>query len=440
MKRSYSIGMAAALIAAIAITFLVISRNGGGKPTKSAACGNAAPAYWYDPMRPTEHFDKPGKSPFMDMQLAPKCPNSSGAAPGSSASQGNSASPGSIEIDSRVVANLGVRMAKVEEGSFARSTDTVGLVGVDEHRIEAMQVREPGWVEELNVRAVGDLVRRGQQLAGIYSPELLAVQQELLIARGANDPTLIEAARQRLALFGLSAAQIARIEQSGESERRVAYYAPFDGYVMELGVRQGAALQPGATLFQIASLESVWITADVPESQAGWISPGDPAEVTVPALPGMSFKAQVDYLYPELMQSTRSLKVRVVVKNPQHRLRPGMFAAVHFRGLPLEKALTVPTEAVIKTGTRSVVIVADDGTHFRPVVVRVGAEHGGRSEILEGLRLGQSVVASGQFLIDSEASLRSAFDNLAGASDATQMEMKPDLMPSPGTQAPEGAN
>lgn len=416
MKRRDSIAMAVVLAVSIVVSIFVLSRHESGKPTKNTACGNAAPAYWYDPMRPTEHFDKPGKSPFMDMQLAPKCPNSATASPGAPSSQGATNPAGSVEVDSRVVETLGVRMAKVEEGSFARVTDTVGLVGVDEHRIEVIQVREPGWVEQLNVRAVGDAVRRGEQLAGIYSPDLLAIQEELLIARSANDPALIEAARRRLALFGLSAAQIAHIEHTGEAQRRIAYYAPFDGYVMELGVRQGAAVQPGASLFQIANLESVWITAELPEMQAGWISPGDPAEVSVPSLPGMSFKGEVDYLYPELMQSTRSLKVRVVVKNPQQHLRPGMFAAVHFRGVPLEKILTVPTEAVIKTGTRSVVIVADNRTHFRPQVVRVGAEQGGRSEILEGLSLGQSVVASGQFLIDSEASLRGAFDNLAGAS------------------------
>ena len=162
--------------------------------------------------------------------------------------------------------------------------------------------------------------------------------------------------------------------------------------------------------------------------------PGDPAEVQVPALPGVHFQGQVDYLYPELTQTTRSLKVRVIVKNSGDRLRPGMFAAAHFRGTTLEQVLTVPSEAVIKTGTRSVVIVADDGTHFRPVAVRVGAEHGDRSEILEGLTLGQEVVASGQFLIDSEASLRGAFDNLAGASD-THLDTKPELMPAPGAQS-----
>ncbi len=172
---------------------------------------------------------------------------------------------------------LGIRLVKVEQGSFARVVDTVGLVAVDEHRIEAIQVREPGWVERLDVRAVGDSVHRGQLLAGVYSPDLLATQQELLIARGSNDPTLIEAARRRLGLFGLSDAQIARIEKTGHVERRIDYYAPFDGYVMELGARQGAAVEPGATLFQLANLSSVWTIAEVPEAQAAWIKTGDAA-------------------------------------------------------------------------------------------------------------------------------------------------------------------
>jgi Cu(I)/Ag(I) efflux system membrane fusion protein len=335
-----------------------------------------------------------------------------------------------------VVQNLGVRLSSVEQGSFERGVDTVGMVGVDEHRIEAIQVREAGWVEQLNVRAVGDSVRRGQELAGIYSPVLLATQQEFLIARDSNDPHLIEAARTRLALFGLSSGQIAHIAQTGKPERRVAYYAPFDGYVMELGVRQGAAVEPGTTLFQLARLDSVWITAEVSEMQAAWIKPGNPAEVQVPALPGVHFKGQVDYLYPELAQSTRSLKVRVVVNNPGLKLRPGMFASAHFRGATVENILTVPSEAVIKTGTRSVVIVADDGTHFRPVIVRVGAEHGDRSEILDGLTVGQHVVASGQFLIDSEASLRGAFESLGATSGAPEVKSEPELMPSPADGKP----
>jgi Cu(I)/Ag(I) efflux system membrane fusion protein len=196
-------------------------------------------------------------------------------------------------------------------------------------------------------------------------------------------------------------------------ERRVEYYAPFEGYVMELGVRQGAAVQPGTTLFQLADLSSGWITAEVPETQAAWIKAGDPVQAEVSALPGRRFAGQIDYLYPELTQATRTLKVRMVVTNADKLLRPGMFATAQLRGAVQDGVLTVPTEAVIKTGTRSVIIVAEDATHFRPALVRVGAEHGGRSEILEGLTLGQNVVASGQFLIDSEANLRGAFDNLA---------------------------
>jgi Cu(I)/Ag(I) efflux system membrane fusion protein len=427
MRLNVKIALLVCVSVVVAALGFVIMRHRNATVVRQDTREKGEASYWYDPMRPSEHFNKPGKSPFMDMQLVPKY-----ALSGTTDSGG--AAPGSIAVDSRVVQNLGIRLAKVEQGNFARGVDTVGSVGVDEHRIEAIQVREPGWVERLDVRAVGDSVRRGQQLAGVYSPDLLATQQEMLIAHGSNDPELIEAARRRLALFGLSAAQIARIEKTGEVERRVDYYAPFDGYVMELGVRQGAAVQPGTMLFQLANLSSVWITAEVPETQAAWLKPGDRAEVEVPALPGERFGAQVDYLYPELAQSTRTLKVRVVVDNPRKHLRPGMFATVHFHGAALERVLTVPSEAVIKAGTRSVIIVADDDTHFRPVLVQVGAEQGGRSEILEGLNLGQSVVASGQFLIDSEANLRGAFDNLAGSNESKNEKMKPMMMPMPSMQ------
>ncbi len=448
------------------------------------ACGEATPAYWYDPMSPSQHFDKPGKSPFMDMQLVPKCgaaaPAHAGATaldsagaerkplywydpmapqqhfdkPGKSPTMnmelvakyaddapGSAGAPaGTIAIDPRVVQNLGVRLGPVLRGSFARVVDTVGVVAVDEHRIEAIQVRQPGWVEQLDVRAVGDSVRRGQRLAGVYAPDLLAAQQEWLIARDSGDSQLIEAAGRRLALFGVSASQFAHIQKTGLAERRVDYYAPFDGYVMDLGARQGAAVAPGTMLFQLADLQSVWINAEVPEAQAAWIKPGDAAVAEVPALPGQHFQGQIDYLYPELTATTRTLKVRVVVKNLDKRLRPGMFAAVHLSGATQDRVLTVPTESVIKTGTRTVVIVADDATHFRPALVRVGAEHGGRSEILEGLSLGQNIVASGQFLIDSEASLRGAFDNLAGSNETPNPNTKPELMPTPSAQPSDGAH
>jgi Cu(I)/Ag(I) efflux system membrane fusion protein len=452
VRLNLRIALIVCVIAAIAVIGFVFLRHRDATVVRQETCGKAAtlvpkcpepqssappagaagatteskPQYWYDPMHPAEHFDKPGKSPFMDMQLVPR--------------YAKDAAPGSIAVDSRVVQNLGLRVARVEQGSFARVVDTVGSVGVDEHRIEAVQVRQSGWVERLAVRAAGDSVRRGQLLAGIYSPDLLATQQELLIALGSDDPKLIEAARRRLALFGLSEAQITRVEKTQQVERRVDYYAPFDGYVMDLGAREGAEVQPGNMLFQLADLNSVWITAEVPETQAAWLKPGDRAEVEVPALPGERFEGQVDFLYPELTQATRTLKVRVVVKNPRKHLRPGMFAAAHFRSMAQDHALTVPSEAVIKTGTRSFVIVADDDTHFRPARVRVGAEQGGRSEILEGLAFGQNVVSSGQFLIDSEANLRGAFDNLAGSSESRGEDAKPTMMPGPSMQSPNGSH
>ncbi len=381
------------------------------------------PLYWYDPMFPNQHFDHPGKSPFMDMQLVPRKPDQGTA--------GGAPAAGSVSIDPRVVQNLGVRLAPVEQGQFARVVDTVGLVAVDEHRIQAVQVRAPGWVEQLAVRAVGDAVRRGQFLAGVYSPDLLAAQQELIIAMGSGDAGLMRAARERLSLFGLSEGQIAHVEKTRQAERRVGYYAPADGYVMELGVRQGAAVQPGTMLFQLADLGSVWINAEVAETQAAWIKAGDRVQAEVPALPGVRFDGQVDYLYPELSAATRTLKLRVVVANQGQRLRPGMFASVHLLGAPKEQVLMVPTEAVIKTGARSVVIVADDASHFHPALVHIGAEYAGKSEIIEGLALGQQVVASGQFLIDSEASLRGAFDNLTGSGEGQGSDVDSKLMPAP---------
>jgi membrane fusion protein, copper/silver efflux system len=426
MNRRTRIVMLVVSAAVIAILSAMALRHHEAPPAQPNAA-QEKPSYWYDPMHPSQHFDKPGKSPFMDMQLVPKYANQG--------SEDNGAVT-SIEIDPRPIQTLGVRLATVEQGSFSSTVDTVGVVAVDEHRIETIQVREPGWVERLDVRAVGDAVRRGQLLAGVYSPDLLATQQEFLIARASKDPDLIDAARRRLGLFGLSDAQIARIDKTGQAERRVNYYAPFDGYVMELGARQGAAVEPGAVLFQLANLTSVWLIAEVPEAQASWIKTGNPAQAEVTALPGERFTGKVDYLYPELSQATRTLKVRVVINNSNQHLRPGMFASAHLEGPSQQSVLTVPTEAVIKTGTRSLVILAEDATHFRPAVVQVGAEHGGQSEILKGLTSGQNVVASGQFLIDSEANLRSAFDALAG-SESTEGDTKPMLMPGPSQPSPD---
>lgn len=433
MKRPDSSWMLiASVIASLAFGAFALLRGKHAPAAQSPACASGEPLYWYDPMAPAQHFDKPGKSPFMDMQLQPKCSENNPAQAQAGGTSGAAADSGTVAIDPRVVQNLGVRLAAVELGSFAGAVEAVGLVAVDEHRIQAVQVRAAGWVERLAVRAVGDPVRRGQLLAGVYSPELLAAQQEYLVAAGSHDSGLIQAARERLALFGLSEGQIARVAKSGRAERRVSYYAPFDGYVMELGARQGAAVQPETTLFQLAELSTVWVNVEVPEAQAAWIKSGDTAQAEMPALPGQRFDGRVDYVYPELSAATRTLKLRVVVDNRGQRLRPGMFASVRLQGAPREQVLTVPTEAVIRTGPRSVVLVADDGGRFHPALVRVGAERDARSEIVEGLSEGQQVVASGQFLIDSEANLRGAFNSLVGGGESKAGAADDRLMPAPG--------
>jgi Cu(I)/Ag(I) efflux system membrane fusion protein len=397
------------LVAVLALTALGLWLASYRHDALSTSAGNSAqadqkPLYWYDPMHPSEHFDQPGKSPFMDMQLIPRM-----ASDGSPA-----ATSGSIAVDPRVVQNLGVRLASVERGRLALTVDTVGLVSVDEHRIQTIQARASGWVEQLHVRAAGDPVRRGQLLAGIYSPELLAAQEELLIAIRSGDAGLLDAARSRLALLGMSESQITHIEKSRKTERGVNYFAPFDGYVMELGTRQGAAAAVDTPLFQLAQLQTVWVNVEVPETQAAWLKVGDSADATLPARPGEHFSARLDYIYPQLTAATRTLKARMVVDNPHSRLRPGMFAGVHLVGTTRDDVLLVPSESIIKTGLRTVVIVADDANHFHPASVETGTEDSGRTEILRGLTAGQQVVASGQFLIDSEASLQGAFASLRG--------------------------
>lgn len=367
--------------------------------------------YWYDPMVPDRHFDKPGKSPFMDMQLVPKY--------ATGGDDGNG-----IVISPRVSQNMGVRTAQVEKGILARRVDTVGYVRPDEHRIQVVQTRAAGWVERLYVRALNDPVSRGQLLAEIYSPDVLAAEEEYLVALktggdNAFGKQLAAAARRKLILLGMGTRQIEQIEKSGMPSRHLAVYAPIDGVVTDLGAREGSAVSPATPLFSLLNLDTVWVTAEIPEAQAGWAADGDTAVVHVPAFPGTVFEGKASYVYPQLSAATRTLQVRVKLQNRGLQLKPGMFANVTLKAEGGAPALLVPTEAVIATGKRTVVIVAEGGGKFVPVDVQTGREADGKTEILAGLSDGQTVVTSSQFLIDSEASLSQALPRLAPAPKAT---------------------
>ncbi len=373
--------------------------------------------YWYDPMRPDQHFDAPGKSPFMDMELVPKYAD-------------EMEDSGSVSIDPRVVQNLGIRTAPVERGEISQAVRAAGSVMANENRIEVVQNRTAGWVEKLQVRAVNDPVRKGQLLAEIYAPELLAAQEEFLLAQrmasqDARNQSLVEAARGRLRLLGLTEGQITHLQSSGQPQRRVAVYAPISGIVTELGVREGAQVSPGMSLFTLADLSNIWVTAEVPEAQVARLAAGMPVTAAIAALPGQSFDGKVDYVYPDVNPETRTLRVRTVFANQKLLLKPGMFAEVVLGEGEMRSMLLVPSEAVIRTGTRATVILAEGGGRFRPVEVELGGEHAGQTEILAGLDEGQQVVVSGQFLIDSEANLRSTLGRLS-APEAEMQPMQPE--------------
>jgi len=357
--------------------------------------------YWHDPMVPGFKFDKPGKSPFMDMQLVPVYTD-------------EGADQGKVTISSRTLQNLGIRVVDVKEGRMETGFTATGAVSVDERSLIVVQARVNGYIEKLYVRAQYDAVARGQPLAEIYSPEWLATQEEYLVLKRSTQPgaeALAQAARQRLALLGVSDAQIQRIEQSGQPAPRVTLYAPESGIVWELGVREGMSVNPGVTLFRLAGLGSVWVNVEVPETEAALVRIGVPITARATAFPDTVYKGTVAALLPEVNATTRTIKARIVLANPGERLKPGMFITAEF-GSTAQPALMVPAEAVIHTGRRTVVIIAEDGGKFRPVEVEVGRESADMIEIRKGLATGQKVVASGQFLIDSEASLKSALTRL----------------------------
>ena len=353
--------------------------------------------YWHDPMVPGQRFDKPGKSPFMDMDLVPVY-------------EGEEPQAG-VAIDPRMQQSLGVRTAEVAKTGLAAGVEAVGNVAYNERDVAAVQARASGFVERLYVRAPLDPVHKGQALAELYVPDWVAAQEEYLSARrmqGTRLEGLIDGARQRMRLAGMTEEQIRSVESSGTVQARLTVQAPIAGVVTELAAREGMTVSAGAPLFRIGGLATVWVNADVRESDAAALRVGNAVEARTAALPGKVFKGRVSAILPEVNPATRTLKARVELANPAGELKPGMFATVNFTPAGRKDVLAVPSEAVIQTGKRSVVIVAQADGRFAPVEVETGAEGGGRTEIRKGLEEGQKVVVSGQFLIDSEASLRAA--------------------------------
>ena len=379
--------------------------------------------YYHDPMVPASRFDQPAKSPFMDMMLVPVYASSQ-------------ADTGRVAISARIQQNLGVRTALVTQGALSAQLSAVGSIAFNERDQATVQARAAGFVERLHVRATLDRVRKGQPLAELYIPDWVAAQEEFLAVRqmqGQGLAPLVDAARQRMRLAGMNEAQIRLVETSGKAQSRITLLAPMDGVVVELLAREGMSLAPGATLFRLNGLNTVWANAEVPEGQAALLQPGAKVQVRSPAVPGVVFEGRVQAILPEVSPATRTLKARLELANPGGRLAPGMFVTMQFAAAPAAPALRVPAEAIIQTGRRTVVLLAEEGGYFRPVEVEAGLESGGQTEIRRGLSAGQRVVVSAQFLIDSEASLKGveARLNAAPAPEAASAKVSAAMQSAP---------
>lgn len=347
--------------------------------------------YWYDPMVPGQRFDEPGPSPFMDMALVPKC-------------AGETAGAGGVTIDPTLVQNLGIRTAEAEFGVLEPDVTVTGALEYNESEVAIVQSRTGGYVERTYGLAPQVVVSRGAPLVDLLVPEWGGAQREYLAVLGTGNEELAHAARQRLMLLGMPASLIARVTRTREPHSIITIDAPISGAITELLVRPGMTVSAGQTLVQLAGFTPIWLEAAVPEALAGEVRVGQPITSTLTAYPGETFTGQIIGILPSADDESRTITVRAALSNPERRLKPGMFAQVAL--VPQsERALLVPSEAVIRTGERTIVMLAQEEGGFRPAAVRIGREANGRTQILAGLAPGEEVVTSGQFLLDSEASL-----------------------------------
>jgi Cu(I)/Ag(I) efflux system membrane fusion protein len=400
MKPAQTSALVALAVALLAGGFYLGRATGhGASATTPASPAASSPdgrkvLYWHDPMVPGHRFDKPGKSPFMDMDLVPVYEDSDSGS-------------GSVSVSPHVQQNLGIRVAAVRRAEVASSFDAIGSVQFDERLNVAVQTRVAGYVEQLSVRAPMERVRKGQALAVVFAPEWLGPQNELLaLKKSGASRELVDAARERMRALSIPASLIRQSEESGMAQARFVVTAPASGVVAELGVREGQAVSPGMTLFRIAGLDQVWAVAEVPEAQAVRLTRGQKVKAVLQADPGQAFEGQLKEILPEVASTTRTLKARFEVDNKAGKLTPGMLLQLEVAG-PKSTRLVVPSEAVIRTGERALVIVRKDDGRFEQRDVTLGQELREEVEIVSGLEEGEQIVASGQFLIDSEARLRS---------------------------------
>ena len=410
---------------AIAVAFFAGRSFNDASSASGAASGSAEREilYWVAPMDANYRRDEPGKSP-MGMDLVAVYADEVDD------------QPGVVKIDPTIINNLGVRTVAAERSELMRRIETVGYITYDEDTVQHVHTRVDGWIERLNTKATGDPVKKGQLLFELYSPTLVNAQEEFLTANRSGNTTLLKASRDRLEALGVSGSEIARLERERTAEQRVRVYAESDGVIAHLGVREGIYVTPATEIMSVAKLNRVWVIAEVFERQSSWVKPGQTAEVELDYLPGKTLEGVVDYVYPELDPKTRTLRVRLRFDNADELLRPNMFSRVVIEAEGFGRVVNVPREAVIRGGSMDRVVVSLGDGRFKSQPVRLGIESGDRVAIRSGLKAGDTIVVSGQFLIDSESNIESA---LARMSDAPPMDPDMDHSqdPMPTDKAPD---
>ncbi len=382
--------------------------------------------YWAAPMDPKIHSDHPMKD-SMGMPYIPVYASSPSAQKASG-----------LSIDPRLAQNLGVRLVDVQRRPMGHAIHTVGTVAVDENRVYSVNPRFSGWVTRLNVRAVGDPVQRGQVLAEVYSPELYSAQQEYLIARRQDgtteDPALLAAARAKLRRLGMPQGQIAALARRGTAARDVPLLAPASGVVEALDVHQGGYVSPQTNVYAIANLDRIWVNVALYTHQLPWVRIGDPVRLRLPAYPGTSWEGRLSFLYPTLDPKNRTVTARLSIPNPGGTLRPGTYAdATVLAGA--QKALAVPSSAVLHTAQGDYVMLGEGQGHFLPVEVALGAEADGWVAIDQGLKTGDRVVESAQFLLYSESQFQSVKARMLGGNTASTRSAMAGMNMGPGGQS-----
>lgn len=321
---------------------------------------------------------------------------------------------GSVKLSPTVINTLGVRTEPARVRTLFRKINSVGYVELDESKLRTVNLRVDGWIEKLYVTSEGDRVEKGQPLFELYSPKLVNAQEEYVQALRHQNELVMKASRDRLLSMGVSEQQIDTLQTQEDVKQHVVFYAPQSGVISQHKIRDGQFVMPSQALLEIVDLSSIWVIAEIFESQADWVKKGQRAKASLPYLPGESIEGMVDYVYPALDPMTRSLKVRMRFDNPEESIKPNMYADVEIYAKPKKKVLTIPREALITTGDENRVIISMGDGKFIPMKVKVGMRTDRGVEILNGLAEGDNVVTSSQFLIDSESSLKASLAKMAG--------------------------